>query len=102
MAKVEFDHWHGYLNARKDEVHGLEEKRRQLEDDVEGQEAHKDTLLHFRQAFTSDDRGLLEDYFDRFKDRKTHKIPAEKMTEFHGEFAKMFRFKVPLHPKNLS
>lgn len=102
MAKQEFDYWHGYLLSRKEEIAGLEEKRRALEEDVEGQEAHKDTLLHYRHAITSDDRGLLEDYFDRFKDRKSHKIPAEKMTDFHGEFSKMFKFKVPLHPKNLS
>jgi hypothetical protein len=30
------------------------------------------------------------------------KIAAEKLTEFHGEYSKLFRFKVPLHPKNLS
>lgn len=44
----------------------------------------------------------MKDFFDRFKDRHTHKIPAEKLTDFHGEYAKMFKFKVPLHPKNLS
>ena len=29
-------------------------------------------------------------------------IHASKMTEFHGEYSKVFRFNIPLHPKNLS
>ena len=44
----------------------------------------------------------MKDYFDRCTNRKTHRLAAEKVTDFHGEYAKMFRFQVPLHPKNLS
>ena len=102
MAKQEFDFWHGYLTARKEEIAELEDKRKQLEEDVDGHEEHKESLLHYSHSISADDHGRLKDFFDRFKDRKTHKMPAEKLTDFHGEYAKMFRFKVPLHPKNLS
>jgi hypothetical protein len=29
-------------------------------------------------------------------------IHASKLTEYHGEYSKIFKFNVPLHPKNLS
>ena len=36
------------------------------------------------------------------QDRKTHKVASEKLTTYHGELTKIYGFKVPLHPKNLS
>lgn len=44
----------------------------------------------------------FEEFFDRFKDRKTHKIAASKVTAFHGEYSKKYTFPIPLHPKNLA
>lgn len=44
---------------------------------------------------------MLRDNFDRFKDRKTHAIKSEEMVDFHHDFAKKFKFRVPLHPKNM-
>ena len=38
MAKQEFDYWHGYLLARKEEIKALEEKRRIIEEDVDSVE----------------------------------------------------------------
>ena len=38
MAKVEFDFWHGFLEARKEEIAGLEKRRQEMEDDVESKE----------------------------------------------------------------
>lgn len=102
MAKQELDFWHGYLVARKEEIAGLELKRKELEDNIDATEEHHDSLLHYRHSVDQADLGLLKDFFDRFKDRHTHKIPAAKLTDFHGEYSKMFKFKVPLHPKNLS
>lgn len=102
MAKQEFDFWHGYLNARKAEIADLENRRKALEDDVESKEALKDSLLHYSHSVKSSDQMRLKDFFDRYKDRKTHKLPAEKVTEFFGEYSKMFLVKIPLHPKNFS
>lgn len=102
MAKQEFDFWHGYLNARKEEIADLESRRKALEDDVEGKEAHKDSLLHYSHSLKEADQMMLKDFFDRYKDRKTHKLPADKLTEFLGEYSKMYIVKIPLHPKNMS
>lgn len=44
----------------------------------------------------------LRDNFDRFKDRTQAKVPTEKITELHELYAGNYRFKVPLHPKNLA
>lgn len=102
MAKCEFDHWLNYLTARKEEIKELGEKRKQLEEDVDGKEQLRDSLLHYNHSISEMDKGRMKDYFDRYKDRKTLKLPASKLTDFHGEYAKMFRFAVPLHPKNLA
>jgi len=34
------------------------------------------------------------------KDRKTMGLPANDLIDFHGEFAKKFKVKVPINPKN--
>jgi hypothetical protein len=77
MAKEELGHWTGYLEARraalpKPEYH-IDEK----------------------------DLSLLRDNFDRFKDRKTHAVKSEELVDFHHDFTKKFKFRVPLHPKNM-
>ena len=102
MAKKEFDFWNGYLEARKAEVKQLEEKRIEMEEDVESKEAHKSAILHYTHSIPPGDIARLKEYFDRYKDRKTYKLAAEMMTEFLGEYSKTYRFKAPLHPKNLS
>ena len=77
MAKEEFDLWLSYLQWRKanlpDPDFTIEEK----------------------------DLSLLKENFDRFKDRKTHGIKSEELVDFHHDFAKKFKFRVPLHPKNM-
>lgn len=45
---------------------------------------------------------MLKEQFDRLKRRETLKLPSEKVVDFHAEFAKKFRFKVPIHPRNLA
>ncbi len=77
MAKEELSHWAGYLEARraalpKPDYH-IDEK----------------------------DLSLLRDNFDRFKDRKTHAVKSEELVDFHHDFTKKFKFRVPLHPKNM-
>lgn len=47
------------------------------------------------------DLSLLKENFDRFKDRKTHGVASEELVDFHHDFAKKFKFRVPLHPKNM-
>lgn len=47
MAKREFDFWNGYLEARKEEINALEEKRQALEGDVEVKEVHGRSLVHY-------------------------------------------------------
>lgn len=44
---------------------------------------------------------MIKEHFDRQKDRKTHAIKSEELVEFHADFAKKFKFKIPLHPKNM-
>jgi len=77
MAKEEFDLWHGYLEARKAVLpspdYHIEDK----------------------------DLSLLRENFDRFKDRKTHAVKSEDLVEFHHDFSKKFKFRVPFHPKNM-
>ena len=53
IAKEEFDAWHGYLEGRKEDLP-------KPEYDIEPQ------YLSF-----------IKENFDRFKDRKTHKIPSD-------------------------
>ena len=77
MAKEEFDAWTSYL----------EERRTALpKPDYE---------------IDQKDFSLLKEHFDRFKDRKTHAVKSEDLVEFHYDFSKKFKFRVPLHPKNM-
>ena len=78
MAKEEFDAWNAYLEGRKEE----------LKSNTDFQIDQKDL-------------SLLKENFDRFKDRKTHAVKSEEMVDFHHDFAKKFKFRVPLHPKNM-
>lgn len=77
MAKEEFDAWNGYLEARKSDLP--------------------------KPDFVIDDKdlSLLRDNFDRFKDRKTHAVKSGDLVDFHHDFTKKFKFRVPLHPKNM-
>lgn len=36
-----------------------------------------------------------------FQDRKAAGVKSEAMVDFHYEYAKNFKMRVPLHPKNL-
>lgn len=44
----------------------------------------------------------LKDSFDRFRERSSACVPTEKITDVHQLFASHFRFKVPIHPRNLA
>lgn len=101
-AKVEFDHWNNYLETRKAEINQLEATKLEQENDPDYAEAYTDAKGHYRYSISPTDHKTMKEFFDRFKDRKTHMIHASKMTEYHGEYSKIFRFNVPLHPKNLS
>jgi len=66
LAKEEFDAWNGYLEGRKQDL--------PMPDyDIEPKHL-----------------SYIKENFDRFKDRKTHRIPSEQMTDFHHNFAKKF------------
>lgn len=45
---------------------------------------------------------MLKDAFERFRDRTTAKVPSEKITDAHAQFATTFKFKLPINPKNLA
>ena len=77
MAKEEYDAWSSYLEVRK--------------------------LALPNPEFVIDEKdlSLLRENFDRFKDRKTHAVKSEELVDFHSDFAKKFKFRVPLHPKNM-
>lgn len=77
MAKQEFDSWNLYLQERKADLPKPDYEIDQKE------------------------FSMIKENFDRFKDRKTHKIKSEEMVDFHYDFAKKFKFTVPLHPKNM-
>ena len=47
-------------------------------------------------------RVLLKESFDRLKNRDTACVDSSDLIESHGLFAKSYKFKVPIHPKNLS
>lgn len=77
MAKEEFDAWYSYHQARKEALP--------------------------KPDFEIDEKefSLIKEQFDRFKDRKTHCIKSEDLVEFHHDFAKKFKFRIPLNPKNM-
>lgn len=77
MAKEEFDTWYAYHQARK--------------------------VALPKPDFEIDEKefSLIKEQFDRFKDRKTHCIMSEDLVEFHHDFAKKFKFRIPLNPKNM-
>ena len=77
MAKEEFEAWNAYLEARK-----LDLPKPDFEIDQK-------------------DFSMIKEHFDRQKDRKTHTIKSEELVEFHHDFAKKFKFRIPLHPKNM-
>lgn len=66
-------------------------------------EQRKD-MLKDNPDFTIDPTTLmkLKDSFDRFRERKSARVPTEKITDVHQLFASHFRFRVPIHPKNLA
>lgn len=77
MAKEEFEAWNGYMELRR--------------------------AVLPKPDFAIDEKelSLLKENFDRFKDRKTHSIKAEDLVDFHHDYSKKFKFRVPVHPKNL-
>lgn len=77
IAKEEFDAWNQYLEVRKEQL---------PKPDYE---------------IDQKDFSMIKEHFDRQKDRKTHGIKGEDLVEFHADFAKKFKFKIPLHPKNM-
>jgi len=102
MAKEEFDHWHGYLKSRKEEISTLDAAKEEIDTTIDDEPALRETHHAFRHSLQEPDRRLLREWFDKYKGRHSNVLEAKQLTEFHGEFAKMFRFRVPLHPKNLS
>lgn len=77
MAKEEFDAWNEYLEIRREAL-----PKPDFEIDQK-------------------DLSLVREQFDRLKDRKTHAIKSEELVEFHYDFARKFKFRIPLHPKNM-
>ena len=77
MAKQEFQSWNTYLQERK-------------------QDLPKPDFEIDQKEFS-----MIKENFDRFKDRKTHRVKSEEMVDLHYDFAKKFKFRVPLHPKNM-
>ena len=44
----------------------------------------------------------LKEAFDRERSRKTAKVPAKALVDMHGNFGKVFKVNIPIHPRNLS
>lgn len=79
LASKEMEAWLAFIDARKDQ-------------------------LKNNPDFTIDAATLvkLKDCFDRHRDRTTARVPSEKIIDVHQMFAGNFRFKVPIHPRNLA
>ena len=45
---------------------------------------------------------LLRESFDRERDRKSAKVPAKALVDMHGNFSKIYKLSIPIHPRNLS
>ena len=80
IASEEFNAWMSYLNSRKSQI-TAEMPDFQIE---------------------AKTKILLKEQFDRLKHRDTLGIPSNEIVDFHGNFAKKFRFAVPIHPRNLA
>ena len=78
-AKREIAAWTEYIERRKERISQIEEYWMQ-----EGSYV------------------LLKEAFDRLRNRDTQCVDATDLIESHGLFAKSYKFKVPIHPKNLS
>ena len=50
MAKEEFDHWHGYLKSRKEEISTLDAKKEEIENAVDTEPGLRDTHYAFRHS----------------------------------------------------
>ena len=53
-------------------------------------------------SIDSETQHMLKDSFERFRDRVSARVPSEKITDVHGQFASNFKFKVPISPRNLA
>jgi len=67
MAKEEFDHWHGYLKSRKEEISTSDEVREEIENAVDSEPALRETHHAFRHSLQEPDRRLLRAWFDKYK-----------------------------------
>ena len=45
---------------------------------------------------------LLKESFDRERDRKNAKVPSKALVDLHGNFSKVYKLAIPIHPRNLS
>ena len=79
IGKEELAHWLQYVERRKEVVSKLPEAW------IEPNSAR-----------------LLKEAFDRMRDRNTGLVMAPDLVDVHGSFAQTFKFKVPIHPRNLS
>ena len=80
IASEEFNAWMSYLSSRKSQI-AAEIPDFQIEEKT---------------------KILLKEQFDRLKHRDTLGIPSSEIVDFHGNFAKKFRFAVPIHARNLA
>lgn len=77
--------------------------RREIEAWVEYVERRKDRISQIEEYWMQEgSRVLLKESFDRLKNRDTQCVDSSDLIEAHGLFAKSYKFKVPIHPKNLS
>ena len=79
LATKELEAWMTFIDARKDQLKN-------------NPDFNIDTATFIK----------LKDSFDRHRERTTARVPSEKIIDVHQLFAGNFRFKVPLHPKNLA
>jgi len=77
MAKEEFDHWHGYLKSRKEEISTLDEAREEIENAVDNEPALRETHHAFRHSLQEPDRRLLRAWFDKYKGRHSNVLEAK-------------------------
>jgi hypothetical protein len=90
------------MEKRKEDMDNFEQIKTQYHSDISMNEAISDSRFHYTHFIDDLTYRHLQEFFDRQKDHLSRKIHATRMTEFHGEFSKMYKFTVPIAPKNMS
>ena len=52
--------------------------------------------------FSMGTQKMLKESFDRVRERESAQVRAKDLIEMHGTYAKAFKLRIPIHPRNLA